>query len=1139
MGKLLFVLSIAGRPKRQFRLKHWDLKGASIMTAIMQKARVFLTACASLLVMGLLASLPLFAQFTTARLSGRVVDPSGAAVPEATVTVQNTGTGVSRSAKTGTAGDYLFPALPVGNYKLTVEKSGFQTYVQSGIVLTVNQAATQDVSLKIGTTTERVTVSSNAPLVTTSSPTTGQLINERSIEDLPLNGRMAQSLVFLMAGANDVTDQYCGVGCEGGSYPGEQYANVNGGGPNGVNYQMDGADNNDTYMNTNLPFPNPDAIQEFNVQTGNMSAEYGNAISGVVNVVTKSGTNQFHGDAFDFVRNYKFDARNFFAPTRDTLKQNQFGATLGGPIKKDKLFFFGSYQGTRTRTAPNGNIVYVPTPSERTGDFGDFCSTYDSSGLCTDPNGTQLTNPDTGAPIPYNNLTAAGLTLSPAAQNLLKYIPLPNGPGGELNYLGAANNSDENQFLGKIDFYAGKHHFSGHYFYTKFSLPAVPMTNNNLLTIQGNANQVRVQTIAVNDSYTATPNLLFNTWFGWNKQDGGYIPGVPFSANALGSQIAPSPSPQLTILVDGYFDVIGPNVGAYNRGDQTLREVATLVKGRNTLTFGGEMLRVVAPISNQYLQGGSYEFGGTFTGNNLADLMLGDVSLFNQGGGIYADITGYNWAAFIQDDWRVTPRLMLSGGLRWQPLLPYTDSHNRLPCFQPGKQSTLYPNAPLGLLLAGDPGCPRGTYHSTLDSFAPRIGFAYRLTNDGKTSLRGGAGFYFQPPETLAYQDDAGTPPFAPIITLPTSSQLYASFDDPYGSAGIANPFPQDFGPKLPSSNFVFPLPATLAYFFPLGFKEPEITIWNLTLERQLGKSMMIKAAYFGNKGTHLFPTSDQQPMPDINAGLYSLGGARPYPDFGPIGMMDSGYNSNYNSLQLTLEKRMSHGLSFLANYTWSKALNDFSQSVFNAAYYQTYPFNRNANYGPGTTNVPQAIKFSGTWQVPHFNFHGASDKLLNGWAVAPLITWRSGFPFSIMSGVDNSMSGDYVDRADFVPGFTIAQARLDPNRSHAALIQEYFNPAAFTQNALGTYGNTGKNILVGPGLFDTDIALLKDTKIGDRYTLQFRAEAFNAFNNVNFGQPDYFWSDSAVAGGPGTFGQITYTSTDPRIIQFALKLLF
>jgi hypothetical protein len=1123
-----------GKGRIAERFVDWE---GEIMTDIMRATRGRGVPFIMVLLATVLSAVPVAAQFTTASLGGTVTDPSGAVVAGATVTVQNMGTGITYNAKSGTSGEYLFPALPVGTYDLTVTKSGFETYIHGGIELTVNQAATQPVVLRVGAVTQRFTVTGKAPLVTTRSATTGQLVNQRSIVDMPLNGRGAQSLVFLIAGANDVTGNYCGVNCEGGAYPGEQYASVNGGGPNGVNYQLDGADNNDTYMNTNLPFPNPDALQEFNVQTGNMSAEYGNAIGGVVNIVTKSGTNQFHGDAFEFIRNYMFDARNFFAPTRDTLKQNQFGGTLGGPIKKDKLFFFGSYQGTRTRTAPNGNIAFVPTIAERSGDFSAYCSTYDATGLCTDENGIQLTDPNTGDPFPYNDLSGS---LSPVALNLLQYLPPPNSGGNELNYLGAASNTNDDQFLGKIDYSRSKNQLSGRYFYTKFVEPATPLINNNILTIQSNANRVRVQTVAVNDTYTASPNLLFNTWFGWNKQDGGYIPGVPFSANALGANIAPSPSPQLTILVDGYFDIIGPNVGNYNRGDQTLREVVTLVKGRHQLTFGGEMLRVVAPISNQYLEGGQFEFGGTFSGDNLADMMLGAVSTFTQGGGIYANITGYNWAAFIQDNWRATPRLTLSGGLRWQPLLPYTDSHGRLPCFEPGKVSTRYPNAPAGLLFAGDPGCPSGTYRSSLSNFAPRVGFAYRLTQDGKTSLRGGAGYYYQPPETLAYQDDAGVAPFAPVFNL-----YSVDFADPFGSAGIANPFPAQFGPQVPSSDVAFTLPATLAYYFPLGFKMPEITIWNLTLERQFGESWLVKAAYFGNKGTHLFPTSDQQPMPDINPGLYVPGNStednvqdrRPYPDFGPIGKMDSGYNSNYHGLQLSVEKRMSYGLSFLANYTWSKALNDFSESVNNESYMQTYPFNRSASYGPDTSNVPNVIKISGTWQVPHFQLSGAADKFLNGWQVAPIVSWQSGFPFSIMSGYDNSYSGDYVDRADFAPGATLAQAKLNPNRSHGALIQEYFNTAAFQANAEGTYGNTGKNILSGPGIFNTDLALLKDTKIGERVTLQFRAEAFNAFNSVNFGQPDDFVSDGEA--GIQTFGQIFYTSTPPRIMQFALKLLF
>jgi hypothetical protein len=281
--------------------------------------------------------------------------------------------------------------------------------------------------------------------------------------------------------------------------------------------------------------------------------------------------------------------------------------------------------------------------------------------------------------------------------------------------------------------------------------------------------------------------------------------------------------------------------------------------------------------------------------------------------------------------------------------------------------------------------------------------------------------------------------------------------------------------------------------------------------------------------------------MADINSGLYSLGGQRPYPNFGPIGEMASSYNSHYNSLQVSVEKRMSYGLSFLADYTWARATDDFSESInTSGSFYATNPFDRNANYGLSADDIANSIKFSSTWQVPRFHLTGLADKLANGWAIAPILTWHSGLPFSVMCGCDNALTGDgNTDRADFVPGATVATAKLDPSRSHSALIQEYFNIAAFTQSAPGTFGDTGKNILIGPGLFDTDIALLKNTKIGERFTVQFRAEAFNAFNSVNFGQPDTSWSDSLAAGGLGTFGTITSTSTNPRIMQLGLKLLF
>ncbi|MGH9403072.1 MAG: TonB-dependent receptor domain-containing protein, partial [Terriglobia bacterium] len=814
------------------------------------------------------------AQYTTASLGGTVTDTSGAVVPGAKVTVENTGTGYRRIAATGPAGAYLFPNLPVGAYTLAVRKAGFSTYVQRGITLTVNQAATQMIKLQVGQVAQQVVVQSNTPLVTTQSATLGQLVNQRSIVDLPLNGRDVQQLVFLAAGTTDVTGHYCGVGCEGGIIPGEQYAMVNGTMANSVNYQLDGTDNTDPYINTNLPFPNPDAVQEFNVQTGNMSAAYGNAVGGVVNVVTKSGTNQVHGDGFEFVRNGALNARNFFAPTEDALKRNQFGGSVGGPVKKDKLFFFGTYQGTRIHTAPQGQITFVPTAAERSGNFSDLLPA------------TQLVNPVTGAPFFNNQLPASAL--SPIAKYFLQFIPPPNGPGRQLTYVGGAAIQDTDEFMTKFDYYAGKHHLSGRYMFVNFSQPAFFAPKSNMLESTPCGGRVRVQTISVNDLYSATSNLLFNTWFGWNQANGSTISDAPFSFAEAGVKIAVTKPPELSVAIGGGFTINTNHLGAYNRGGQTIREVVTLMKGAHELEFGGEALRVRTPLANTFEQNGGFSFSNNLSGNNLADFMLGQASTFTQAGGLYMNLTGINWNAFIQDNWRATPRLTLSAGLRWDPFLPYQDSEGRVACFVPGAHSQRYPNAPQGLIFGGnshDPGCPPSSIYSNLSNLSPRVGFAYRLTQDGKTSLRGGAGYYYEPPNTVAFQDVVGVPPFAPIVNLTD-----ISFSDPYGSAGIANPFPAQYGPRIPGPDATFPSDISFTQIFTRDFRVPQVLTWNLTFERQLGASWMVRAGYTGNKGTYLFGTSDQENgLQELNPAIYIPGQSteantqerRLYPNFG------------------------------------------------------------------------------------------------------------------------------------------------------------------------------------------------------------------------------------------------------------------
>jgi hypothetical protein len=1077
------------------------------------------------------------AQFTTASLAGTVLDQSGGAVPDAKLTIRNADTGFSLSVVSNPSGAYLFARLPIGNYKLTVERPGFTTYVQTGIQLEVNQAAAQAVTLSVGAVSQQVSVNDDTPIVTTDSATVSQVVDQRQIVDLPLDGRQVQQLVFLSAGATDASAHYCGSNCEGGTYPGEQYAKVNGTFAESVNYQMDGVAYNDTYINANLPFPNPDAIQEFSLQGTNMSAEYGNAVGGVVNAVSKSGTNTIHGDVFEFLRNGDMNARNFFAPAQDQIKRNQFGGSAGGPIQKDHLFIFGTYQGTKYANAPQGNIAFVPTAQERMGNFSDLP-------------GVQLINPVTGAQFANNQIPVS--LLNPSSQYFLKSIPLPNGPGQEITYLGPSQHWSDNQFMLKSDYVRGKHQLSGRYFNTKFDQQPF-ISKTDLLQTDGSGNQVRVQNVAVTDTYSASPHLLFNSWFGWDSQVGGSLSGAPFCLPQAGVQVAATTPCELSIGVGGGFGINSNHYGAFNRGDQTYREDITYIHGSHELHFGGEALRIRAPMANTYEQNGVFSFNNNLSGNNVADFILGQASQFIQAGGLYLNFTGIKWSSFVQDNWHVNKRLTINAGLRWDPWFPYKDSQGRVACFAPGQQSQRFPNAPLGLLFGGsdhDPGCPSASIETKAANFAPRLGFAYQLTSDGKTSIRGGAGVYYAIPNTVAFQDVVGIPPFAPIIFLTD-----VNFSNPYGSAGVANPFPADFGGinKSTPANSTFPQgPISFTQIFAKNFRLPEIYSWNLTLERQLGKSWLVRAAYVGNKGTHLYGTADQESgLYEANPAIYVPGNnpdgtpistvaneqsRRLYPSFGFVNEIDSSINSNYNGLQVTVEKRFASGFSLLSSYTWSKELDDFAPiGSYNSS---TNPFNRHFDYGPSDEDVPHVFKFTGTYQLPHVKASGFAAALVNGWRLSSIVTWQGGFPFTVYSGVDNSLSGIYEDRADFT-GTSIGQAQLGSGRSHGAEVQQWFNTSLFQPNAIGTFGNIGKNDLRGPRLFNTNMALAKEFKIKERASAQFRLEAFNAFNNVNF-------QLYTINGNTGldrsqadpTFGQI-FDAASPRILQVALKLLF
>ena len=864
-----------------------------------------------------LAATPLHAQFTTASLGGTVQDSTGAVVPEAQVVVRNVDTGLEQSAATEPTGAYLFSRLPIGTYELRVEKEGFNAYVQAGITLTVNQAATQDVTLQVGQIAEQVTVEAQAELITTRTATAGQLIDQRRVVDLPLNGRSAQSLLYLSAGTLDLTDRYCNVNCHGGVYPTEAEASVNGSGPGQVNYQLDATGHNDTYININLPFPNPDSLQEFNLQSSNFTAEYGNAAGGVVNIVTKSGTNELHGSAFHFLRNGALNARNFFAPRHDDLKRNQFGASIGGPIVKDKLFFFGTYQGTRVRNVAAGRVQFVPTADERQGDFSSVS--------------TQLVDPVSGEPFPGNQIPES--RFSPVSQFFLNRIPLPNGPNRQLTFAGSSIQETENQFMGKADYQSGKHILNGRYFFTDFDAPP-EVGPENILAASSAGNAVRVQNVSVNYTYTASPSLLFIGTFGWNRQRGGSLSSADFGfADAGAAVIGPesiselNSPPELVVTVTDGFRIRTNHLGDFDRGDFTVRGVVTKMSGAHELRFGGEVVRIENPIVNTFQMAGQITFNGQLSGNGLSDFMVGRASDFRQGGGEFKDLKGTKWGFFVQDNWRVSQKLSLNLGVRWDPFIPYYDRLGRVVCFQPftTQRSNRFPNAPLGFLYGGDdhdPGCQRGGFDATYGNIAPRVGFAYRIGDTGNTVVRGGAGYYYTPIQSSSMNPFSNIAPFAGTFTLND-----VAFEDPFGSKGMENPFPANFGHKIAGPDFVFsPINDIRRYFAP-DFKIPLLTTWNLRVEHRLGRNWLLSASYNGNKGTFFGISMDENPAIYI-PGESTVGNTqdrRVFPQHGRVRRFDSGGNTQYHGLQLNVEKRFSHGLSILTNYVFSKNTDNLS----------------------------------------------------------------------------------------------------------------------------------------------------------------------------------------------------------------------
>ncbi|MBZ2176193.1 MAG: TonB-dependent receptor domain-containing protein [Acidobacteriota bacterium] len=1036
---------------------------------------------------------------STARIVGTVRDPSGAAVPDAAVSAINTQTSLQETRQTAADGTFSIPLLPVGLYKVEISKSGFQKIVRTGISLAVNDNATLDVTLPVGSLSESVTVSAAAPLLETQSGTLKGLVDEQRIVGLPLNGRDVTQLLSIQAG---VIPRSTSTG-EGNAFA------VNGTRGNGVAYSLDGGMNTDSYRNFSGVFPNPDAVQEFSMQKNNFSAEYANASGAVVNVVTKSGTNEFHGSAFHFLRNAALNARNFFAPQRDTLKRNQFGGTLGGPILRNKLFFFFAYQGTILRSDPQLTRQFLPTAAMRGGNFG----------------ASRITDPLSRQPFPNNQIPAS--RLNPVTLNILKFIPTPATPTGE-RFVGAAQKPDEYEYTTRADYMLGAHRLSGRAFWRSFERPFVGNTADlaSMFSADVSLSTQPYTQITLGDIWALSPSLLNNFNFTWrarrthNDWTAVQLP-IDFARAGVKGIAVKNPASVFVGVTGSFTARPGWN---YIKDDFDFQFSNNLTwnLGRHELKIGGEFLRSKNEILNDFRTMGNFEFNGSISGNAMADLMLGDVWRFWQGGGEFKELYGNRLGFFVQDNWRLRPTLTLNLGLRWDPTFPFTDSVGRVQCFRPGMRSTRFPNAPVGYLNAGDPGCPEGGFDTYLGTFAPRLGFAFRPGN-GRTVLRGGGGVFWNPQFTVLYNGFVNSAPFSPQIT-----NFGVRFEDPYGTG--VNPFPASFAPFDPPANSTFVLPLGQLGSFDPSFRPSFMQGYNLTIERELAAHSVLRASYVGNMGRFLSYNAD------VNFARFAPGATtgniqsrRPFANYGATLVAGSGSTSSYHALQVSFERRMNRNFSIEANYTWSASIDEFSEDTTPGQSSSIpNPLDRRGNRGRSDFDNPHRFVASYVWTLPTLtNSHRLLRGLFGNWESSGIVTIRNGFPFTVTTGADRSLSGIGLDRPDM-----IGDANLAAGRSRTEQIARYFNTAAFQLNAPGTFGSATRSLLRGPGAANFDLALLKVFPIKERFRLQYRAEFFNTFNKPNFGSPFAQLSNAA------RFGRIE-SAADPRILQMALKLQF
>ncbi|MGH9387850.1 MAG: TonB-dependent receptor domain-containing protein [Vicinamibacterales bacterium] len=1043
----------------------------------------------------------------TGGMTGAVSDQSGAILPGVTIDAKNTATGQVRNAVSGPDGFYTILQLNPGPYEVTATLSGFKPVIRQGMTVSVGDTTRVDFSLGVGGVEEVITVTSQTALVETTHATLGITIDQQKIVELPLNGRNFTQLGTLIPG---VVAPPGGLGGQAGDATPGGFGNATGGfNVNGMrnqsnNFLLDGASNNDTFNTGFVLRPPPDAIQEFKIQTHSYSAEFGRNSGSVVNVVTRSGTNTFHGAAWEFNRDDRFQARNFFAPVtaaKPKLKQNQYGGSGGGPVIRNTLFGFGYFEGYRNRRGST-TTINVLSDAQRLGNFGAI----------------SIRDPLTGLPFPNNAIPPA--RLNPIALRLVnEFMPRANVGAGQ--YFVAPTTTDDRDSGGvRFDYQVNSRQaVLGRYLRTKTQAQTPPTTapigTDSRATLQDvmgshtfivNPRAINVARVSYNriDANPAKTSGLSNADYGIN---------VP-NTNALAAGLA-----NLSITgFAGFGDAQQPFVKRTNEVLQVTDDF-TWTQGAHVFKFGLDVRKEQMFIAFINRPNGDFTFTGAITGNAGADFLLGLPAQFrrttkNQP----QDGFGWLYAGYAQDDWRVNGHLTLNLGVRYEVPIPFEDVTGALNAFHPRVQSTRFPTAPAGLVYPGDLGIPDGTYQTDKNNFAPRLAAVWDPRGDGKTTVRTAWGLFY---DALAgqgdfFQNGVLAPPFTPLLELNTPAPLT-----------LANPLT-----AATSGASDFP-PGLIIIGWGEDFQTPYAYHFNATIQRHIGANMGAELGYVGSRGRHL-PI-----FIEVNPGLYAPGqtapGARLFPAFSLVRPTFSEARSRYDSLQASLRMRPAHGINFLASYTLSHARDHVSGLNIGGEPRPVLPVTigdqasigraLDAEWGDALFDVRQRFVISFGVELPRLTGRGPIvQHLAGGWQLNGIVQKQSGFPLSVTDSVTGIQY--LTNRPD---------AACDPNENAAHTVELWFNTTCFVRRTAPQtgerIGNAGRNTIRGPGFASTDLSLFKNIDLAANQRIQIRIEAFNVFDQTRFNNP-------SGAIGTANFGRIT-AAADGRVVQFGIKYIF